>query len=122
MQKLQSFCPTHEHNKYAIPAQDLMAVGAAYANKSRAFKNFQHDTHRALNKGISGGVPRTATPESVDKPDNSYHDLGDDAEVRMNDLAMDKEEFLLGTDPDRYIAMTLEVIEELSKASLIVLY
>lgn len=39
-QKLQSFHPEREHNQYAIPAQDLMALGAAYANKSGAFKNF----------------------------------------------------------------------------------
>jgi hypothetical protein len=117
-QKLQSFHPTREHNKYAIPARDLMAAGAAYANKSGAFKNFQCDTRKAVNKGVSEGAPRAAMPESEDEPDMSYHDLGDDAEVGMNDLAMDEEEFPLGTNPERYVAMTLEVIEELSKVGL----
>jgi hypothetical protein len=117
-QKLQSFHPAREHNKYAIPARDLMAAGAAYANKSGAFKNFQCDTRRAVNKGVSEGAPRAATPESEDEPDMSYHDLGDDTEVGMSDLAMDEEEFPLGTDPERYVAMTLEVIEELSKVGL----
>ncbi|KIM89792.1 hypothetical protein PILCRDRAFT_2083 [Piloderma croceum F 1598] len=115
MQKLQSFHPTCEHNKYAIPARDLMAAGAAYANKSGAYKNFQCDTRKAVNKGVSEGAPRAAMPESEDEPDMSYHDLSNDAEVGMNDLAMDEEEFPLGTNPERYVAMTLEVIEELSK-------
>jgi hypothetical protein len=117
-QKLQSFQPTREHNKYAIPARDLMTVGAAYANKSGAFKNFRCDTRKAINKGISEGIPRTTTPESEDEPDSSYHDLGDEVEVGMDDLAMDDEEFPLGTDPESYVAMTLEVIEELLKVDL----
>jgi hypothetical protein len=101
MQKLQSFHPTCEHNKYAIPARDLMATGAAYANKNGAFKNFRCDTRKATNKGISESAPRTTTPESEDEPDRSYHDLGDDVDVGMHDLAMDEEEFPLGTDPER---------------------
>jgi hypothetical protein len=36
----------------------------------------------------------------------------------MDELAMDEEEFPLGTDPEHFIAMTQEVIDELSKASL----
>jgi hypothetical protein len=97
-----------------------MAVGAAYANKSSAFKNFRRDTCKAANNGVLEGAPTstTDTPESEDRGDNLYHDLGDDAEVGMDKLAMDEEEFPLGTDPERFIAMTQEVIDELSKVSL----
>ena len=35
--ELQTFVPQRQHNKYAKEAQDLMAEGAAYANKANAF-------------------------------------------------------------------------------------
>ena len=114
-QKLQSFHPEREHNKYAIPARDLMALGAAYANKSGAFKNFRRDTRKAVNKGVPEGGPAADMPESEDEDENLYHDLGVNVEIGMDDLAMDEEEFPFGTDPEQFIAMTQEVIDELSK-------
>jgi hypothetical protein len=118
-QKLQSYHPEREHNKYAIPTRDLMALGAAYANKSGAFKNFRRDTRKAVNKGVTeGAAPQRLSPESEDEEDdNLYHDLGDNAKVGMHDLAMDEEEFPFGTDPEQFVAMTQEVIDELSKVS-----
>jgi hypothetical protein len=117
-QQLQSFWPTCEHNKYMLPARDLMAIGAAYANKAGAFKNFWCDTCKATNKAIPERDTMTDTPESEDKDNHLYHDLGDDADVGISDLAMDEEEFPLGTDPAQFIAMTQEVIDELSMVSL----
>lgn len=116
-QKLQTHYPEREHNKYAIPSRDLMALGAAYANKSSAFKNFRLDTRKAVNKGISQGADAANSPESEDEDNNVYHDLGDDTDIGQDDLAMDEEEFPFGTDPKHFVAMTQEVIDELSKAS-----
>jgi hypothetical protein len=115
-QELQSFQPTREHNKYVIPARNLMAVGAAYANKAGAFKNFRRDMRKATNKGVDKAAPSAEGAQS-EEVDDMYHDLGDDADLGINDLAMDKEEFPFGTDPTQFIAMTQEVINELSKVS-----
>ena len=110
-----------QYNKYAIPACDLMALGAAYANKSGAFKKFQSDTWKAVNKGVPKGALGADKPEldddHKDKGENLYHDLGANAEIGMDDLAMDEEEFPLGTNPKLFVAMTQEVIDELLKAS-----
>lgn len=54
-------------------------------------------------------------PESEDEDENLYHDLGVNVEIGMDDLAIDEEEFPFGTDPEQFIAMTQEVIDELSK-------
>ena len=40
LQKLQTFLPECQHNKYAKEAQDLMAEGTMYANKANTFWNF----------------------------------------------------------------------------------
>lgn len=72
-----------------------------------------------MNKGVPEGVLGADKPEFDDghEDENLYHDLGADTEIGMDDLAMDEEEFPLGTDPERFVAMMQEVIDELSKAS-----
>jgi len=52
--------------------------------------------------------------ESEDDDEYANPDLGGEPGLNMDDLAMDEEEFPLGTDPSRFVVMTQEVINELS--------
>ena len=112
--KLQTFVPQRQHNKYAREARDLMAEGAAYANKANAFRNFQQDLRKATNKGAAEAAPHSDT-ESEDDDEYANPDIGGAPDIDIDDLAMDEEEFPLGTDPSRFVAMAQEVIDELSK-------
>jgi hypothetical protein len=113
--ELQCYRPKRENNQYATPARDLMAAGAEYANKAGAFKTFKRDTRKASNKGGAEHAPsiiRGDGNESEDD-DEAYHDLGGDADLTMDDLTMDDEEFPSGTDLVDLMAMSQEVIDEL---------
>ena len=112
--KLQTFVPQHQHNKYTREAWDLMAEGAAYANKANAFWNFQRDSWKATNKGVAEAAPHSDT-ESEDDNEYANPDIGGSPDIDMDDLAMNEEEFPLGTDPSWFVAMVQEVIDELSK-------
>ena len=95
-----------------IPAHDLLAKGAAYANTAWGFKNFQRDNCKVTNlRMVHGEKP------SFDMDLNEYanHDLGGNVDLDINDLPMDDEEFPTTTDIADFAAMTQEVIEKLSR-------
>jgi len=94
-----------------------MAAGAEYANKVGAFKTFKRDTRKALNKGGAERAPSIIRGDENESEDNdeAYHDLGGDADLTMDDLTMDDEEFPPGTDLVDLIAMSQEVIDELRR-------
>ena len=73
--KLQTFVPQWQHNKYAREARDLMAEGAAYANKANVFRNFQQDLRKATNKGAAEAAPHSDT-ESEDDDEYANPDIG----------------------------------------------
>lgn len=85
-------------------------------NKPGTFKNFRPNTCQAKNHGISEEAPDV---ESEDE-DGIDHDIGGNLELTLDDLAMDEEEFPLGTDPSHFVTMTQEVIEELSKVCILI--
>jgi hypothetical protein len=91
-----------------------MAEGATYANKASAFRNFRRDSRKATNKGAAEAAPHSDV-ESEDNDEYANPDLGGGPDIDMDDLAMDGEEFPLGTDPSQFVAMAQEVIDELSK-------
>ena len=91
-----------------------MAEGTAYANKANAFRNFQWDSRKATNKGAAEAAP-DSDAESEDNNKYANPDIGGSPDIDMKDLTMDKEEFPLGTDLSRFVAMAQEVIDELSK-------
>ncbi|KIJ95844.1 hypothetical protein K443DRAFT_11076 [Laccaria amethystina LaAM-08-1] len=83
-----------------------MAVGAEYANKPGAFKNFTYTKYKMTNNGLPEATPTTK-------------DIGEDdvmlqPSLEVDDLVLDDDEYPLGTDINDYIAMTWEMIEELS--------
>jgi hypothetical protein len=116
-QTLQSYTPDCKENKWATPAQDLLSAGAAYTNTAGAFNNFRHDTCKAVNHGTPHGnstsAPSNNASGTVD--DDADIDLGIDPDLEVDDLAMDEEEFPVGTDIADFVAMTHEVIDELSR-------
>lgn len=107
--------PKRDGNEHAIPARDRMALGAEHWNKPAAYRNFRHNTCKAKNHG----VPESQGPdvESEDESDTDGVDQDQNPPTTFNDLSMDEEEFPLGTDPSRHVAITQEVIDELSKVS-----
>lgn len=113
--KLQSYMPDREHNNQATPARDLLAEGAAYANTARAFKNFRRDTRKAMNLGTAHGETQTPSSVNPDADLEANYDLGEDMNISLDDLAMDEEEFPMGTDIADFVAMSQEVIDELSR-------
>ena len=114
-QSLQSYLPQRENNTHATPVRDLMVSGSAYANKAGAFKNFRRDMRHTTNKGTPDSN-RSSQPEiGADDDDSGDHDLGQEVDLDMDDLAMDEEEFPPGTDVSDFVAMTKEVIDELSR-------
>ena len=115
-QTLQLYTPDRKENKWATPSchRDLLSAGAAYANTAGAFNNCRCNTHHAVNYGTPHG-------NSIDILDNvggtmedsTDIDLGADPGLDVNDLAMDEEEFLAGTDISDFVAMAREAIDEL---------
>ena len=57
--KLQTCMPERENNQYASEVCDLLAVGAEYANKPSAFKNFTYTRWKATNMGMPERSPAT---------------------------------------------------------------
>ena len=109
--------PDHKENKWATPARDLLSVGVAYANTAGAFNNFRRDTRKAVNHGTSHrnstGAPSNNACGTTE--DDADINLGTDPDLEVDDLAMDEEEFPVGTDIADFVAMTREVINELSR-------
>ena len=118
-QTLQSYTPNRKGNKWATPAQDLLSAGAAYANAAGAFNNFRCDTHQAVNHGTPHGncdtINTTSDSANTTLTDDADLDLGADIELDVDDLAMDEEEFPVGTDIADFVAMAREVVDELSR-------
>lgn len=111
---LQSYTPKREGNEFATVARDLLSAGAAYASTSGAFNNFRRDTRNAVNHGTSNGMDSLASND-VESEDEFDCDLGADQGLDVDDLALDEEEFPVGTDLADFVAMTREVIDELSR-------
>jgi hypothetical protein len=112
---LQTYSPNREHNGKATPARDLLAEGAMYANMARAFKNFWQDTHKATNLGTAHKETLSTEDPNTDLEEPADHDLGGDLDINVDDLALDEEEFPLGTDIADLVAMTQEFVNELSQ-------
>lgn len=118
-QKLQTYFPECENNQHAMEARDLMAVGAEYANKPAAFKNFTYTKYKTTNNGLSEAAPAAKDVGEddamlVDEDEVADFDLGSNPALEVDDLVLDDDEYPLGTDINDYIARTREIIEQLS--------
>lgn len=118
-QKLQTYFPERENNQHATEARDLMAVGAEYANKPGAFKNFIYTQYKMTNNGLSEAAPTVKNigeddPMLVDEEEVADFDLGSNPALEVDDLVLDDDEYPLGIDINNYIVRTREIIEELS--------
>lgn len=120
--KLQTYMPERENNQYASEVRDLLAVGAEYANKPSAFRNFTYTRRKATNLGTPEGSPPTdhVTQEDSEQVDFDLGSNGSDS-LLDQDTAFDEFPFLFdddeyppGTNMGDYISMTREIIEELS--------
>jgi hypothetical protein len=111
---LQTYTPDRKENERATPIQDLVAAGAAYANTVGAFNNFRRDNCNATNHGMAHGNRTGAdnAGQSADKEEADI-DLGTDMDLDVDVLAMDEEEFPMGTDIAEFVSMACEVIDEL---------
>ncbi|KZP08274.1 hypothetical protein FIBSPDRAFT_939097 [Athelia psychrophila] len=103
----------------ATPGRDLLVEGSAYSGTAGAFNNFRRDTRHTVNHG-TGHATDAATQEDVNEKETSI-DLGADVGVDIKDLAIDEEEFPVGTDLADFVAMYHEMIDELSGDMWIVL-
>jgi hypothetical protein len=110
--ELQSYKPERENNEYAIPVRDLIVAGATYNNTARPFKNFRADTRNTKNLGTKQGAEQALDDTDYTQADI---DLGGELDLDISDLAMDDEEFPVGTNPTDFIAMAREAIEEFSR-------
>lgn len=123
-QNLQTYCPRREHNEHATPVRDLMADGAEYANKPAAFRNFRYT--RLSAKHPEGEL-------SVDCPEDEENDEGADCDLGHNGqnslfaedmeydgtafpFTYDEDEYPIGVDIAECVAMTREIVEELTSA------
>ena len=116
-QTLQSYTPNRKGNEWATSARDLLSAGAAYANTAGAFNNFRRDTRQAVNHGTMHGNTISIPSGDADMivEDDADIDLGGDMGLDLDDLAMDEEEFPVGTEVADFVAMTREVIGELAR-------
>ena len=124
-QKLQTYCPRREHNEHTTPVRDLMAEGAEYANKPAAFRNFRYT--RLSAKHPEGDIS-VDCPEDLEIDDDSADcDLGHNGQnslfaedMEYDGLAFpftyDEDEYPIGVDIADYVAMTREIVEELTSA------
>ncbi|KAF8058008.1 hypothetical protein FPV67DRAFT_540810 [Lyophyllum atratum] len=128
---LLSYTPKRRDNQYAIPARELMGAGAQYANKPTAFRNFTYTRVNATNSGVTEGTPGTVPsqqglPSSEEAVSEEVDgDLGHNGSRSLFDEDMayddecpflfDEDEYPPGTDMGDYIAMTREIIDELSR-------
>jgi hypothetical protein len=81
-----------------VPARDLLAAGAAYANSSAAFKNFRNPFWSATYAESSAGSSSNDSTEEVDGAETDgvqIEDLmlGDTTEMDFEDLMHDDEDF-----------------------------
>ena len=99
-QTLQSYTPNHKENSQATPAQDLLSAGAVDTNTAAAFNNFQWDACNATNHGTAHSNMNTNADDKSQSTDanNANADFGGDVDLDVDDLAMDEEEFPVGTD------------------------
>ena len=120
--KLQTYTPERENNQYASEVRDLLAVGAEYANKPSAFKNFTYTRRKATNRGTPEGSPPTdhLTQEDLEPADFDLGHNGSDSLLDQDmafdefPLLFDDDEYPPGTNIGDYISMTCEIVEELS--------
>jgi hypothetical protein len=112
---LQTYTPDRKENDRATPVRDLVSVGAAYANTAGTFNNFRRDTRNTTNHGTVHGNSTNAddSSQTLASKDTDM-DLGADADLDVDDLAMDNEEFPAGTDIADFVSMAREFIDELS--------
>jgi hypothetical protein len=120
--KLQTYTPECENNQYASEVRDLLALGAEYTNKPRAFKNFTYTRWKATNLGTPEGSPPTdhLTQEDLEHADFDLGCNGSDS-LLDQDMAFDEfpfffddDEYPPGTNIGDYISMTREIVEESS--------
>lgn len=124
---LQQYTPERDNNQYAMPARELMSAGAQYANKPSAFRNFRYTAPDTQNFGVAEGAPAEETPETTEdtrEGDGADFDLGHNGSQSLLDedanyedefpFLFDEEEYPPGTDIGDYIAMTRDIIDELS--------
>jgi hypothetical protein len=116
-QTLQSYTPNRKGNEWATSARDLLSAGAAYANTAGAFNNFRRDTCQAVNHGTLHGNAISTSSSDADTivEDDADIDLGGDLDLDVDDLAMDEEEFPVGTEVADFVAMTREVVSKLAR-------
>jgi hypothetical protein len=115
--KLQSFCPERENNDLAVPVQDLMETGAAYANTARAFQMFRPDDRKA-NLGTRNAA--SSTDDTIDEEEEvaNYDNYGQDLDLDLGDLAMDDEEFPSSIDPSDFVVMATEALMAMDELDL----
>lgn len=111
-QTIQLYTPLRSGNDQATPGRDLLVEGSAYSGTAGAFNNFRRDTRNVVNHGIGHAAGATAQ-EDIEEEEASI-DLGADVGIDIEDLAMDEEEFPVGTDLADFVAMYHEMIDELS--------
>lgn len=117
-QKIQSYHPERENNDAAIEVRDLIAVGAEYATKPSAFRNFTYTKFTTINHGLAEGSPPQATDRNLSQEvvedvdvDSCNIDAGSDLAIEFDDLVLDEDEYCGDGD---YAAMFHEVIDELA--------
>jgi hypothetical protein len=115
-ERIQSYHPDRDNNKWATPARDLFIPGAAYGSTARAFKTFCRDMRNARNEGVSEGPDvLVASNDSVEEDVVADLDYGGDSGITIEDLAMDDEELPVGMDFADFVTLGEEMIEELSR-------
>jgi hypothetical protein len=113
-ERIQSYHPDRDNNKWATPARDLFVPGAAYGSTARAFRTFCRDTRNARNEGVSEG-PNIENDDSVEEDTVANFDYGCNSGITIEDLAMDDEELPVGMDFADFVSLGEEMIEELSQ-------
>jgi hypothetical protein len=113
-ERIQSYHPDRDNNKWATPVRDLFVSGAAYGSTARAFKTFCPDTRSARNEGVSEG-PNMSINDSIEEDPVADFDYGGESGITIEDLAMDDEELPVGVDFAEFVSLGEEMIEELSR-------
>jgi hypothetical protein len=128
VQQLQTYKFDRDNNQYATLVRDLLAVGAEYADKLSAFRNFMYTHCKVTNLGIDEGPVMTgltddASPNDEDVADCDLSHNGSEslmAEDMVFDgdnspFMLDEDEYPPGTDIGDFIAMTKEIVDEFSR-------
>jgi len=113
-QHIQSYHPTCQNNEYATEAHDLIEIGSEYANTLSAFRNFIHTKYEFTNLGIPEGATIHNTETSRDYENDDQDEINLGANIELDDLVIDDDEFPPGTELGDYVGMMHEVIDELS--------